>query len=242
MKKTSDNKDRVNNPVLEYLYANEDKEYALFQAKLTPGIAIERFIGVRTPIVKAYAKKLYKTGEYKEFIHNLPHKYFDEDRLHGCILSEIRDFDECIEELDRFIPYMDNWATVDQIKPYPFKKNRDKALPHIYRWLAAKEPYTIRFAIGMLMTYYLDDAFDAKYLADVTSIRSEEYYVNMEIAWYMATALAKQWDAAWPHITNRSMDVWTHNQTIKKAIESFRVSDEHKEMLKKEKIKNSSLG
>ncbi|MBO4747254.1 MAG: DNA alkylation repair protein, partial [Clostridiales bacterium] len=172
-----------------------------------------------------------------EFLSDLPHKYFDEDQLHAFILSSMKDYDTCIADVEVFLPYVDNWATCDQMSPKIFKKNRKDLLVHIKKWLRSKETYTIRFAIGMLMEHFLDEDFDPNYLEMVSRIRSDEYYVNMMIAWYCATALAKQYDAVLPYIEEKKLAPWTHNKAIQKAVESYRITDEQKAYLKTLKVK-----
>jgi 3-methyladenine DNA glycosylase AlkD len=223
--------------VLDFLTENKDEKYACFQRKLIPGIEPESVIGVRTPLLRSQAKKMIKDDTAKAFINVLPHTYFEENQLHGFIISEIKDFDECIRELEIFLPYINNWATCDQTSPKIFKKNKTKLLPYIRRWLESEHTYTVRFAAGMLMQHFLDGEFLPEYPEMVAGIHSEEYYINMEIAWYMATALAKQWDAVIPYIEERRMDAWVHNRTIQKAVESRRITDEQKEYLKKFRIK-----
>jgi 3-methyladenine DNA glycosylase AlkD len=217
--------------LIDTLFQHQDTAYAQFQSRLLPTVGSETIIGVRTPVLRRLAKEMLKDGSYAEFISELPHSYFEENQLHGFIISEMKDFDSCVAELEKFLPYIDNWATCDQTSPKIFKKNRDKLLPLIYKWLDSDHTYTVRFAIGMLMKHFLDEDFSTKYLDTVTAIRSDEYYINMEIGWYMATALDKQWDAAFPYISERKMSPWVHNCTIKKARESLRISDEHKKLL-----------
>ena len=215
----------------------QDEKYRVFQVKLFPTVDPETVIGVRTPDLRSYAKKLLKEEGISAFLSDLPHRYFDENQLHAFILSELKDYGKCMEEVNRFLPYVDNWATCDQMSPKVFKKNRPQLLEQIRIWLKSDRTYTIRFAIGMLMEHYLDDAFDISYPEVVAVIRSDEYYVNMIIAWYFATALAKQYDEILPFIENRRLDVWTHNKAIQKAIESYRITPEQKEYLKRLKIK-----
>jgi 3-methyladenine DNA glycosylase AlkD len=178
------------------------------------------------------AKQINKSDYRNEFLAELPHTYFEENQLHGFTISEITDFDNCIYELEKFLPYIDNWATCDQTSPKILKKHKEELLPYIYKWLKSDHVYTVRFAIGMLMQHFLDDDFKEEYIDKVISIKSEEYYINMEIAWYMATALAKQWTATIPYLENNIMDKWVHNRTIQKARESYRITDEQKEYLK----------
>lgn len=218
--------------ILQRLYEQQDLKYREFQAKLTPSLTIEDFIGVRTPALRSMAKEIAKTEEKEPFYRELPHRYFDENQLHAFLLSEEKDFAYCIKELELFLPYMNNWATCDQCSPKIFKKYREELLPYIEKWLRSDHTYTIRFGIGMLMQFYLDDAFNPKYAEMVAAVHSEEYYVNMEIAWYFATALAKQYDAVLPILLEQKLDVWTHNKTIQKAVESYRITPEQKVYLK----------
>ncbi len=220
------------NNIREKLFKLQDKKYREFQIKLIPNIDSDTIIGVRTPELRNYAKQLVKSGSYSTFLDDLPHKYFDENQLHAFIISEIKDYDECITYINEFLPYVDNWATCDQMSPKIFKKYKDKLIDQIEIWLKSKETHTIRFGIGMLMQYYLDEEFKPTYLKRVSSIKSKEYYVNMMIAWYFATALAKQYEATIPYIENNKLDNWTHNKTIQKAIESYRITQEQKEYLK----------
>lgn len=213
-----------------FLRENADAPYADFQKKLIPTISRESILGVRTPVLRQYAARLLREGKAEAFLAELPHTYFDENQLHGFVLSQIKNFEHCIALLDAFLPYMDNWATVDQTSPKVFKKHHADLMPHITRWLQSDHLYTIRFAIGMLMEHYLDADFRPEYLR-MANISSEEYYVNMEIAWYLATALAKQWDAAIVLLENRELSRWVHNRTIQKARESYRISPEQKAYL-----------
>ncbi len=218
--------------IIDDLFAMQDTKYRDFQSKLIPTASKEMFIGIRTPALRDYAKKMVKAGGYEEFLGTLPHKYFDENQLHAFILSEIKDFDKCVEYVDAFLLYVDNWATCDQMSPKVFKKNRDKLLPKIREWIASDKTYTVRFGIGMLMQHFLDDDFKEEYLRLVAGVKSEEYYINMMVAWYFATALSKQYDATIPYIEKRVLDPWTHKKTIQKAIESCRITDEQKEYLR----------
>ncbi len=223
--------------IKDKLFELQDKKYRDFQIKLIPNISSNNIIGVRTPELRSYARELVKSNNYKMFLENLPHKYFDENQLHAFIISQIKDYDECIKYINKFLPYVDNWATCDQMSPKIFKKHSDKLLIQIKKWIKSKETYTIRFGIGMLMQYYLDDNFKVEYLEMVASIKSKEYYVNMMIAWYFATALAKQYDLTISFIENQKLDIWTHNKAIQKAIESYRIADEKKDYLKSLKRK-----
>lgn len=218
--------------ILDRLYELEDKEYADFQAKLTPGVPPESFIGVRVPMVRKLAKELIKANEYADFLQQLPHKFYDENMLHGLIISEIKNYDQCIAEVDKFLPYVDNWAVCDIMSPKIFKKNKEALLAKIVEWSGSEHLYTSRFGIEMLMSHYLDDDFKPEYLDIPASVHSEEYYLKMMIAWFFATALAKQWDVTIPYIENNKLDTWVHNKTIQKARESYRITDEQKEYLK----------
>ncbi|MBE5970134.1 MAG: DNA alkylation repair protein [Lachnospiraceae bacterium] len=227
------------------LFSIQDVGYKNFQAKLMPTVNPDKIIGVRAPELKKYAKEYcnsYKGDFYKEkniskFLDNLPHVFYEEDNFHGLIISNIKDFDTVISLLDDFLPYVDNWATCDSLKPKIFKKYPKELLPHIKRWIKSKHTYEVRFAISMLMTFYLDENFDIKFAKEVLKVDSEEYYINMMIAWYFATALAKKYDAIIPIIESKTMKKWIQNKTIQKAIESYRISDEQKTYLKTLKIK-----
>ena len=218
--------------VKRFLFENKDDKYAEFQRKLVPTVLPEKIIGVRTPVLKAYAKEMLGTGECESFIESLPHDYFEENQLHGFIISGIKDFDECIEKTEEFLPFVDNWATCDQTSPKVFKKQKTKLLKYIKKWIKSGKTYHVRFAIGMLMQHFLDDDFKPEYAELVASIRSDEYYVNMEIAWYLATALAKQWKTVVGILEEKKLNMDVQNKTIRKAVESFRISEEHREYLK----------
>lgn len=223
--------------IREDLFANQDIKYRDFQSKLTPNLDAQKAIGVRTPVLRKLAKEYAKRADISDFLEPLPHEYFDENQLHAFIISEIKDFDKCINRLEVFLPYVDNWATCDQMSPKCFKKNRVLLEPYIYDWINSDATYTVRFAVVTLMSQYLDEDFDAKYLKLVSGIHSEEYYINMAVAWYFATALAKQYDATIGYIENGVLPVWTHNKTIQKAIESYRISDSQKDYLRELKRK-----
>lgn len=224
------------NKIQERLFSLQDKKYQEMQYKIIPNINKETIIGVRTPELRSLAKEIIKE-DYQSFLNNLPHKYFDENQLHAFIISEIKEYKECINYINKFLPYVDNWATCDQMSPKIFKKNTNILIDNIKEWLKSKETYTIRFGIGTLMQYYLDDNFKPEYLEMISKIRSEEYYVNMMISWYYATALAKQYESTIPYIENKKLDIWVHNKTIQKAIESYRITDKQKEYLRSLKIK-----
>lgn len=221
----------------ERLFGLKDEKYADFQSKLTPGVPRECFIGVRNPDVRKLAKEYLKDPESELFMKELPHKYYDENMLHGMMISEIKDYGKCLEALDMFLPYVDNWAVCDSMSPKIFKKHRSELIDQIKVWISSERSYTCRFGIGTLMGHYLDEDFNAEYLELPASVKSDEYYVKMMVAWFFATALAKQWDASVPYIEQGRLDKWVHNKTIQKARESFRVSPEHKEYLSSLKIK-----
>lgn len=223
--------------IRETLFSLRDEKFAAFQARLIPNVAPERIIGVRTPTLRKLAKTLRGSGEAEEFLKALPHEFFEENHLHAFLLCEMKDFDACVQAVEDFLPYVDNWATCDQMSPGVFRKNKQALLPYIRCWIASERCYTRRFGTGMLMSHFLDEDFREEYLRLVSDKRSEEYYVNMMIAWYFATALAKQYEAALPYLENRRLDPWVHNKTIQKAVESFRVSDEHKACLRALKIR-----
>ena len=226
--------------IQDRLFEMQDIKYRDFQSKLFPTLEPGKMIGVRTPDLKKYARELTKSEDVQEFLNCLPHEYFDENQLHAFIISGIKDYKECLNEVNIFLPYVDNWATCDQMSPKIFKKNREDLLRHIKEWTASDETYTVRFGIKMLMEHFLDEDFDPVYPETVSKIRSEEYYINMMIAWYFATALSKQYDAVLPFIENKALDVWTHNKAIQKSVESYRITDEQKTYLKSLKIKASS--
>ena len=223
--------------IVEELFRMQDKDYALMQTKIIPTVAADRIIGVRTPALRTFAKSLYKDSDTDAFLSSVPHQYFDEDQLHAFILSLEKNFDKCIAEVDAFLPYIDNWATCDQLSPKVFKKEPEKLLPHIQSWIKSDRTYTVRFAIGMLMQHFLDEKFDVKYADLAAAVRSEEYYVNMMIAWYFATALAKQYESILPYLEEKRLDDWVHNKAIQKSVESYRITDEQKAYLKTLKVR-----
>ena len=219
------------------LFALQDKAYADFQSKLLPTVSRETVIGVRTPNLRKMAKQICKTPAAQEFLQSLPHIYFDENQLHAFIVSEEKVFERCIKGLEQFLPYVDNWATCDQLAPKCFKKHTQELLPHICKWMKSTHTYTKRFGMGMLMRYFLDEAFRPEYLEWVASIKNDEYYIRMMQAWFFATALAKQWDATMPYIEQHRLHPWTHNKAIQKAIESYRITDEQKALLRTFRVK-----
>ena len=224
--------------IREKLSSLQDLKYRDMQVRIIPSVKPESIIGVRTPELRKMAKELAQSREIGVFLENLPHKFFEENQLHAFIVSGMKDYRECLGALNRFLPYVDNWATCDQMSPRVFKKHRPELMESIRGWLGSAETYTIRFGIGMLMEHYLDEDYNPACPEMVAAVRSEEYYVNMMIAWYFATALAKQYEAVLPFITEHRLDTWTHNKAIQKAIESFRITPEQKEYLKS--LKNRS--
>ena len=219
--------------ITQKLIEMKDEKYRDFTAPLIPSVSKDTMIGVRLPNIRALAKELVKSNGYSEFINNLPHAYFEEYHLHCFIISLIKDFDECINELDRLLPYIDNWSVCDSLRPKCFDKNRQKLLLHIERWIKSDDVYTKRFAIEMLMVHYLNENFSVEYLDIVSEVEGEDYYLKMMVAWYFATALAKQYESTLPYIKNRMIkDKWTHNKAIQKAIESYRISEDKKALLK----------
>ena len=225
--------------IVAELFRMQDKDYALMQAKIIPTVDADRIIGVRTPALRAFAKKLYKDTDIDEFLAGAPHQYFDEDQLHAFVISLEKDFGKCMAEVDAFLPFIDNWATCDQLSPKVFKKEPEKLLPNIRAWIKSDQTYTVRFAIGMLMQHFLDERFDLEYADMVAEVRSEEYYVNMMIAWYFATALAKQYESALPYLEERKLADWAHNKAIQKSVESYRITDEQKAYLRTLKVRQS---
>ena len=227
------------NKIKNDLLLMQDKTYKDFHSKLMPTINPNSIIGIRVPVLRDYAKKLFKENSIESlnsFLKNLPHEFYEENNIHAFLIEKINNFDECIFYLEEFLPYIDNWATCDMLNPKIFKNNCEKLLEKIYQWINSDSVYTVRFAIGMLMRYFLDEKFETKYLDLVSSIKSEEYYINMMRAWFFATALAKQYEQTFQYIKNYSLDKWTHNKTIQKANESFRISKDQKEELKKFRV------
>ena len=210
----------------------QDTGYRKMQVTIIPTVKADSIIGVRTPALRQLAKELSQREDITSFLEDLPHKYFEENQLHAFILSGMKDADSCIKLVDSFLPYVDNWATCDQMSPKIFKKHKDLLLEYVNKWLGSDLTYVKRFAIGMLMEHFLDEDFKTSYLTKVSKIRSEEYYVNMMTAWYFATALAKQYESALPFIEGQKLDKWTHNKSIQKAVESYRITPEQKEYLK----------
>ena len=218
--------------VREQLLSRADAKYAAFEAKLTPTLPKEAFLGVRVPELRKFAAELEKTEHCAAFLAELPHETYDENLLHSVLLSRSKPYERTLELVEAFLPCVDNWAVCDTLRPKVFGKHRAELLPRVKRWIASEKTYTCRFGVDMLMTYYLDDAFDPALPELPCAVESGEYYVRMMVAWYFATALAKQWDAAIPYIEQRRLPAWTHAKTIQKAIESFRITPEQKEYLK----------
>ncbi|MCR4614714.1 MAG: DNA alkylation repair protein [Clostridiales bacterium] len=229
--------DNIEKIVEERLFAMQDIKYREFNSGLIPNLPAEKFIGVRTPDLRGYAKELAGTPQGEEFIKRLPHKYHEENCLHGFIIEQGRDYYKTIDNVERFLPYIDNWATCDTITPKVFKKHLPELYEHILIWLRSEHTYTVRFGIKMLMNFYLDDHFKPEMPELVAGVRSDKYYIKMMAAWYFATALAKQYDATIPYITGNRLDEWTHNKTIQKAVERYRISGDVKDKLKQLRLK-----
>ena len=226
--------------VYERLLSYQDEKYIEFQSKLVPNIDKNTIIGVKTPQMKEIVKEIFGTEEATDFLKVLPHKYYEENLVHFFLIAKIKEFDECVKEVERFLPYIDCWPVCDQGSPMVFKKNHDKLLPLIKKWIKSKHVYTARFGMRMLMNEFLNDDFKEEYLEWVASKNGDDYYLKMMVAWFFATALAKQYDSAIKYIEDKRLDPWIHQKTIQKAIESYRVSDEHKEYLKKLRNKNTN--
>jgi 3-methyladenine DNA glycosylase AlkD len=222
----------ITDDIYRELIKLQDTGYRDMQVTIIPTVNADSIIGVRTPALRQLAKDLSKREDISLFLGELPHKYFEENQLHAFILSGMKDAGNCIRLVDAFLPYVDNWATCDQMSPKVFRKNKDLLLEYVEKWMKSDLTYVKRFAIGMLMEHFLDEDFKTSYLTKVSKIRSDEYYVNMMTAWYFATALAKQYEAALPYIEGQKLDKWTHNKAIQKAVESYRITPEQKEYLK----------
>ena len=221
------------NELQQHLFGMRDAAYAAFIAKLTPGFPPSHFIGVRVPLLRTIARSFAKEeAASQRFLSHLPHSYYEEDMLHGMLISLVKDYYRCLDLTDRFLPYVDNWAVCDTLSPKVFAKHKAQLLENILRWSSSSHTYTCRFGLRMLMTHFLDDSFSADFLEIPAAIHSEEYYVKMMVAWFFATALAKQWEATLPYLENRQLDPWTHRKTIQKAIESYRIPPERKDYLR----------
>lgn len=218
--------------MMNYLKSNRDENYPKFVGSLNPDLDPEKIIGVRTPVLRSYAKEFANDPACAGFLQDLPHTYYEENQIHAFLLCNKKDFPDCIKNIEKFLPYVDNWATCDSLNPKAFAKNPGLLLPYIRKWLISDQPYTVRFAIGRLMAYYLDDLFDPEYPALVLQVKSDNYYVNMMRAWYFATALSKQYDAVLPYMEKHVLDDWPHRKAIQKACESYKVTEEHKQYLR----------
>lgn len=224
--------------ITKALFALQDEEYRKFHAKLMPNIEYDKIIGVRMPELRRYAKQVAKEPYAKAFLKELPHTYYEENNLHGALLNLVyQDMDELLEKIEEFLPYVDNWATCDMMSPKLFQKHLPQVYGHVKKWLKSGDTYTVRFGIVTLLGFYLDDAFEPEMLELVAAVKSDEYYVNMAVAWYFSIALVKQYDVTIPYFTERKLDVWTHNKALQKAVESRRINDRTKEYLKTLKIK-----
>lgn len=222
----------MNKELQHQLFTMQDLKYRDFHSRLLPGIDKETIIGIRTPILRKFAMEFRKTEESRQFLKELPHQYYEENNLHMMLISAERDYEICLEQVKAFLPYIDNWATCDLPLPKCYAKHKEELIFEIEQWMASGKTYTIRYGIGVLMRLYLDEDFRPEYLEWVISVRSEEYYVNMMIAWYLATALAKQWDATIPYLEEKRLSEWVHKKTIQKAIESYRITPEQKVYLR----------
>lgn len=227
------------NKITEHLFSLQDLSYKEFNSKLIPTVNKNDVIGVRIPLLRKYAKEIKNSPEADKFLNSLPHKYTEEYNLHALLLENIKDYNDIINALNNFLPFVDNWATCDIMSIKIFKKHLDILPDQLDIWLNSPHTYTIRFAIKMYISYYLDEKFELKYMQKISELHSDEYYVNMMIAWYFATALAKQYDSAIKFLENKELSTWVHNKTIQKAIESFRITQEQKEYLKTLKIQKS---
>ena len=218
--------------IQKHLFELQDMAYRDFHSRLMPGIDKETIIGIRVPVLRKYAKSIAGTELSEKFIKELPHRYYEENNLHMMLITGIKDYDRCISEIERFLPYIDNWATCDSPLPKCFDKNKEDILERAKKWIAADTTYVKRYGMGVMMRLFLDEDFKEEYIQLVAGVKSEEYYVNMMIAWYMATALAKQWDAAIPYIQEHRLSEWVHRKSIQKAVESYRITPEQKDYLK----------
>lgn len=229
------------NSIIKFLFENKDETYAKFQCKLIPNIKPDSIIGVRTPVLRKYADKLFKTNDFNldDFLNDLPHRYFEENQIHSFILSKYKDFDILIKKIYDFLPYVDNWATCDMMSFDIIKNNKNEIIPHAYIWLKSNRVYEIRFGILIFMRYFLDGDFKHEYLQEIIKIKNNDYYVRMAIAWYLSTALSKQYDFAVKCLENQCLDKWTHNKTIQKAIESYRIDDNIKSYLKTLRLRDN---
>lgn len=229
---------KTKNDITDFLFKNADEEYRKFTAKLTPNIDKESIIGVRIPLLRKLSKKLNGTDTANEFLHSLPHSYLEENHLHGFLIEHCKDYKKTVSLLEEFLPYIDNWATCDTVRPKIFRKHTEKLYEKIRLWLKSDNTYTVRYAIGLLNSFYLDEHFSPEHLHIVSKIKSDEYYINMMIAWYFATALAKQYDCTVKFLESHKLSKWVHNKTIQKAMESYRIDADTKTYLRTLKIHN----
>lgn len=218
------------------LFQLKDEAYRDFHSRLVPNLSKESIIGVRTPNLRKFTKEVSKIEGFETFLTLLPHEFYEENIIHGLYIASVKDFDKCIGLLSEFLPFIDNWASCDMLRPKCFKYNTDKLFPYVEKWICDSHAYTVRFAVGMLNSYYLDEYFEEKHLTMVSRINSQEYYVNMMRSWYFATALSKQYEITLPYLENKVLDKWTHNKAIQKSLESFRIPHEIKEYLKTLKV------
>ena len=226
------NKKTVIDKVQSKLFKMQDLKYRDFHSKLIPNIDKENVIGIRVPILRKFAKQFAKSDKVQEFLNELPHQYYEENNLHMMLIAQIKDYNMCVSETEKFLPYIDNWATCDSPLPKCFDKNKEDILERAKKWIATDATYVKRYGMGVMMRLFLDEDFKEEYIQLVAAVKSEEYYVNMMIAWYMATALAKQWDAAIPYIQEHRLSEWVHRKSIQKAVESYRITPEQKDYLK----------
>jgi len=224
--------------IITFLESHKDQKHIDFVAKLIPNIDKNMILGIKTPVLRKYASEIYGSKDAEDFVHNLPHFYLEENNLHAFIIEKIPDFNTCLTETDRFLPYIDNWSTCDSMNPKVLKKNKSILKEKAVEWIKSSHTYTKRFGIRIFMSYFLDDDFSVEYPSIISDIKSDEYYINMMIAWYFATALSKRYNDILPYLLNGSLNSWTHNKTIQKAIESYRITPEQKKELKSLKIKN----
>ena len=227
--------------IQEELFSFRDEQYREFNAKLLPTVDKEKIIGIRTPLLRKYAKAFAKRPEAELFMQTLPHDYFEENNLHAVLVQKMRSFDNCIKELDCFLPFVDNWATCDMMSPKILRKNPDALMKKIRQWLNSDHTYTVRFAVKCLMDFYLEENFTEEVLYLVSQVDKEDYYIKMVCAWFFATALAKQYESALPYLTEHRLPLWVHNKTIQKAVESYRIDDDTKKYLKTLKIKSAAV-
>ena len=225
--------------ILDELFSLQDEEYREFNSKLIPTVAKENVIGIRIPVLRKYEKEIRNTEKAKEFLNSLPHKYTEEYNLHALLLENIKSYEDTVKALNEFLPFVDNWATCDILSIKIFKKHLDILPEQLDIWLNSAHTYTIRFAVKMYMTYYLDENFNISYMTKISKVSSDEYYVNMMLSWYFATALAKQYETAIKFLEEKKLSYWVHNKTIQKAIESYRITDEQKTYLKTLKLKRT---